>query len=337
MFIYKSHNEILYLLLYVDDIILTSTSPSLITNLITKLQQTFELKDLGPLHYFLGLQLQYHEIGFSVHQTKYATNLLTKFEMTNCKPSSTPYSSLSRLNQTQGTPLPNPTHFRSLVGALQYLTFTRPDLSFDVNQVCWFMHSPTDTHMIDAKRILRYLKGTSNHGLLFRPSSLTLQAYADTDWAGNPDDRRSTLGYVVFLGSTPITWVSKKQSIVSKKQSIVSRLSTEAEYWSLASTIAEVFWICMVLKDLGVFLPDPPLLWCDNLSAIALASNPVFHARTKHIEVDYHFIREKVVRCDIVVKFISTTDQLADILIKCLSSPSFHRLCDNLLLFFRPP
>jgi hypothetical protein len=98
LFIYKSHNEILYLLLYVDDIVLTGTSPSLITNLITKLQQTFELKDLGPLHYFLGLQLQYHEIGFSVHQTKYATDLLTKFEMTNYKPSSTPYSSLSRLN-----------------------------------------------------------------------------------------------------------------------------------------------------------------------------------------------------------------------------------------------
>ena len=181
LFIYKSHNEILYLLLYVDDIILTGTSPSLITNLITKLQQTFELKDLGPLHYFLGLQLQYHEVGFSVHQTKYATDLLTKFDMTNCKPSSTPYSSLSRLNQTQGTPLPNPTHFCSLVGALQYLTFTKPDLSFAVNQVCQFMHPPTDTHMVAAKRILRYLKGTLNHGLLFRPSSLTLQAYANTD------------------------------------------------------------------------------------------------------------------------------------------------------------
>uniref|UniRef100_A0A2N9F0E1 Reverse transcriptase Ty1/copia-type domain-containing protein n=1 Tax=Fagus sylvatica TaxID=28930 RepID=A0A2N9F0E1_FAGSY len=263
LFIYKSHNEILYLLLYVDDIVLTGTSPSLITNLITKLQQTFELKDLGPLHYFLGLQLQ-------------------------------------------------------------------PDLSFAVNQVRQFMHSPTDTHMVAAKRILRYLKGTLNHGLLFRPSSLTLQAYADADWAGNSDDRRSTSGYVVFLGSTPITWVSKKQSTVS-------RSSTEAEYRSLASATAEVFWIRTVLKDLGVFLLDPPLLWCDNLSTIALASNPVFHAKTKHIEVDYHFIREKVVRRDIVVKFISTTDQLADILTKCLSSPSFHRLRENLLLSFRPP
>jgi hypothetical protein len=168
------------------------------------------------------------------------------------------------------------------------------------------------------------------HGFLFRPSSLALQAYADADWAGNPDDRRSTSGYVVFLGSTPITWVSKKQSTVSCS-------STEAEYRSLASAITEVFWIRMVLKDLGVFLPDPPLLWCDNLSALALASNLVFHAKTKHIEVDYHFIREKVVCCDIVVKFVSTTDQLVDILTKCLPSPSFTRLRNNLLLSFRQP
>ena len=265
-----------------------------------------------------------------MHQSKYATDLFTKFDMTNCKPSSTPYSSLFRLTQTQGTPLPNPTHFRSLVGALQYLTFTRPNLNFAVNQVCQFMHSPTNTHLVAAKKILRYLKGTLTHGLLFRLSSLTLQAYADADWTGNPNDRRSTLSYVVFLGLTPITWVSKKQSIVS-------RSSTEAEYRSLASATAEVLWIRMVLKDLGVFLPDPPLLWCDNLSALALASNPVFHARTKHIEVDYHFICEKVVRRDVVVKFISTTDQIADILTKCLPSPGFTRLRSNLLLPFRPP
>jgi hypothetical protein len=192
------------------------------------------------------------------------------------------------------------------------------------------MHSPTDTHLIAAKRILRYVKGSLSSRLLFQPGSLNLQAYADADWAGDPIDRRSTSGYVVFLGSTPITWVSKKQCTVS-------RSSTEAEYRSLASATAEVFWIRMVLKDLGIFLPNPPILWCDNLSALTLASNPVFHARTKHIEVDYHFIREKVVRRDVVVKFISTTDQLADILTKCLPSPSFHRLRANLLHPFRPP
>jgi hypothetical protein len=126
-------------------------------------------------------------------------------------------------------------------------------------------------------------------------------------------------------------------SWVSKKQCTVSWYSTEAEYRSLASATAEVFWIRMVLKDLGIFILDPPLLWCDNLFALALASNLVFHSHTKHIEVDYHFVKEKVVHRDVVVKFISTTDQLADILTKSLPSSSFSRLRDNLLLPFRPP
>jgi hypothetical protein len=330
LFIYKSKHDTLYLLLYVDDIIITSTSPTLVTTLISNLQTTFEVKDLGPLHYFLGLQLQYHDHGFSVHQTKYATDLLNRFNMFTYKPSSTPYSSVSRLTKSQGTTLSNPTLFRNLVGALQYLTFTRPNLSFAVNQVCQFMHSPTDIHMIATKRILRYLYSTLHCVFLFQLGSLSLQAYVDANWASDPLDRWSTFGYVVFLGSTPITWVSKKQCTIS-------RSSTKVEYRNLASAIAEVFWIRIVLKDLGIFIPDPPLLWCDNLSALALASNPVFHARTKHIEVDYHFVREKVVRRDVVVKFISTIDQLTDILTKGLPSSSFSRLRDNLLLPFRPP
>jgi hypothetical protein len=163
------------------------------------------------------------------------------------------------------------------------------------------MHNPTDVHLMAAKRILRYLRSTLHRGLLFHPSSLQLQAYADTDWAGDPVDRRSISSYVVFLGSTPITWVSKKQWTIS-------RSSMKAEYRSLTSAIAELYWIRMVLRDLGIFLSNTLVLWCDNLSALALASNPVFHARTKHIEVDYHFVREKVVHRDVAVKFISTTN-----------------------------
>uniref|UniRef100_A0A2N9ETY9 Reverse transcriptase Ty1/copia-type domain-containing protein n=1 Tax=Fagus sylvatica TaxID=28930 RepID=A0A2N9ETY9_FAGSY len=249
-----------------------------------------------------------------------------------CANSISPYMDSSRHQKPGLKDLPPNLKYLAFMPPLPILPYShsRPDLSFAVNQVCQFMHSPTDTHLIAAKRILRYIKGSLSSGLLFQPDSLNLQAYADADWAGDPIDRRSTSGYVVFLGSTPITWVSKKQCTVS-------RSSTEAEYRSLASATAEVFWIRIVLKDLGLFLPNPPILWCDNLSALALTSNPIFHARTKHIEVNYHFIREKVVRRDVIVKFISTTDQLADILTKCLPSPSFHRLRANLLHPFRPP
>ena len=250
--------------------------------------------------------------------------------MTSCKPSSTPFTSTSRLTSTQGQPFSDPTPFRSLVGAFQYLTFTQPNLSFAVNQVCQFMHNSTNVHLMAAKCILRYLHGTLHLGLLFRPNSLQLQAYADADWAEDPVDRRSTSSYVVFLGSTPITWVSKKQCTIS-------RSSTEAEYRSLASATAELYWIRMVLRDLGILLSNTPVFWCDNLSAFALASNPVFHARTKHIEVDYHFVREKVVRRDVAVKFISTSDQLVDILTMSPPSPGFTRLRDKLLLLFQPP
>jgi|UniRef100_A0A2N9GHW7 hypothetical protein len=187
------------------------------------------------------------------------------------------------------------------------------------------MHKPSPAHLVAAKRILRYLKGTLDRGILFQPGPFALTAFTDADWAGDPCDRRSTSGIIVFLGNNPITWLAKKQHTVS-------RSSTEAEYCSLASGAAELSWIRQVLCDLGLFLPSAPLIWCDNTSALALASNPVFHGRTKHIEVDYHFIRERVVRGDLKLQFISTEDQLADVFTKALPSPRFHRLCSKLLI-----
>jgi hypothetical protein len=166
--------------------------------------------------------------------------------MFNFKPSSTPNSSTAKLTKSNSPTLSDPTQIRSLICALQYFTFTRPDLSFAVNHICQFLHSPTEDHLVVAKHILRYLRGTLHCGLLFRSGSLKLQGYADADWAGDQSDRHSTTGYMAFLGSTPITWVSKKQCTVS-------RSSTKAEYHSLASVIAELFWIRMILKRLGCF------------------------------------------------------------------------------------
>jgi hypothetical protein len=319
-----SHKSItIYLLLYVDDIIITGNNSSAVSNIISQLSAVFELKDLGPLRYFLGLQIDYKKGGFFVHQRKYLTDLLHKFTLTDCKAASTPIATTPLLTSTEL--LSNPTPYRSLVGALQYATFTRPDITFAVNRVCQFMHKPSPAHLVAAKRILRYLKGTLDRGILFQPGPFALTAFTDADWAGDPCDRRSTSGIIVFLGNNPITWLAKKQHTVS-------RSSTEAEYRSLANGAAELSWIRQVLCDLGLFLPSAPLIWCDNTSALALASNPVFHGRTKHIEVDYHFIRERVVRGDLKLQFISTEDQLADVFTKALPSPRFHRLCSKLLI-----
>ena len=254
-------------------------------------------------------------------QTKYAQDLLLRVNMHTSKPARTPCAPNTRLSPTDGALLSNPHEFRSLVGSLHYLTFTRPNLSFAVQQVCQFMFV--------AKRILRYVHGTLNHGVFLQPSPLSLSAFFDSDWAGDPYDRHSIRGYIVYLGYNPITWSAKEQDTIS-------RSSTESEYRALATTIAELYWLHQVLRDLGVFLPVPPKLWCDNVSALAIASNPVFHARTKHIEVDYHFVREKVLRKDLQVKYIATGDQLADVFTKSLPTSRFAFLRSKIMVSVDP-
>jgi hypothetical protein len=187
------------------------------------------------------------------------------------------------------------------------------------------MHHPSTLHLTAAKRVLRYLKGTIDHGLWYTKGPLTLQAFCDSDWAGNPDDRRSTTGIGVALGSSLISWTVKKQSVVA-------RSSTEVEYHAMAIVTTDLFWLRMLFKDLGIPLFATPRLWCDNIGALALASNPAYHARTKHIEVDYHFIHEKVFNGVISIKYISAHDQIADIFTKGLSSARFQLLRDKLMV-----
>ena len=247
--------------------------------------------------------------------------------MTNCKPCKTPSSPNSHLLPNDNPLLSDPTSYRSLVGALQYFTFTRPNLSFSVQQACQHMSTSTQNHIQAAKCILRHLQGTLHFGIAFTSSPISLSAYNDFDWARDPVDRRSLTGMVLFFGNSPISWSNKKQGTVSCS-------STKAEYRALASTTAELYWIRMLLRDFGLFLLHPPLLWYDNVSALAIATNPVFHAHTKHIEADYHFVREKVLKRDVMLKFISTHDQLADLFTKGLPSPRFNWLTSKLMWKF---
>ncbi|XP_050134493.1 uncharacterized mitochondrial protein AtMg00810-like [Malus sylvestris] len=305
LFVKQIDSFVVVLLLYVDDIIITGNAPTLISDVISALTKEFDIKDLGPLHFFLGIQIISQTDGLVLSQAKYVKDLLTKTAMLDSKPCSTPCLPYNRLVLDDGKPYNNPALYRSVVGALQYLTFTRPDIAFAVHQVCQFMQRPMESHFSVVKRILRYLKGTLNLGIHYVRGGLevnsdTIRAFSDADWAGDPNDRRSTTRFVVFLGSNPISWSSKKQQTVS-------RSSTEAEYRALATTAAELDWIKQLLTFLHLAIPSSPVLFCDNMSAIALTSNPVFHQRTKHIEVDIHFVRERVAKKHLQVQFVSSS------------------------------
>ncbi|XP_028052879.1 uncharacterized protein LOC114257322 [Camellia sinensis] len=293
------------------------------------MHHAFSMKELGDISYFLGISVQSTAQGFFLSQQKYALELLLKAGMTTCKPCATPTSAKPSLPAADSLPFSQPFLFRSLVGALQYLTITRPEISYAVNQACQHMHAPTVAHFSAVKRILRYIKGSLSHGLLFAPGSFHLTAYSDSNWAWDATDCRSTSGYCVFLGSNLISWSSKKQSTVS-------RSSTEAEYRSLAHTAAELTWLQMLFADFHIPQPSPPVLWCDNMSALALAANPVFHSRSKHIEVDCHFIREKVARRQFFLKYVPSLDQLADIFTKSLSTARFSFLTSKLRVGLPP-
>ncbi|XP_062013935.1 uncharacterized mitochondrial protein AtMg00810-like [Rosa rugosa] len=311
LFIYSHGLHTIYFLLYVDDIVVTGSNDRLLQSFIDVLGRGFDIKDLGPLHYFLGLQVTTHSHGLHFNHIKYAHDLLSKHDLLFSKPVSTPMSAKFVLTSTNGVVLANHTVYRELVGSLQYLTITRPDIAFAVNLVSQFMSQPREPHLIAVKRILHYIKGSLSHGLLFTPQRqpVLLSAYSDVDWAGCPDSRRSTSGYLVYLGSNLISWCSKKQPTIA-------RSSAESEYRSLAHASAETTWLGYLLYELGARIQFPILLHCDNLSTTYMASNPVFHARTKHIELDYHYVREKGAQGSHRVCFIPSKDLPADLLTK---------------------
>nr|KYP49044.1 Copia protein [Cajanus cajan] len=225
-----------------------------------------------------------------------------------------------------GTLFDDPTLYRSVVGALQYATITRPEIAFSVNKVSQFMCSPMEEHWKVVKRILRYLKGTLKHGLVFTPtrssSSFSLTAFTDADWATDPNDRRSTSAAYIYLGPNLVSWWSKKQLLVA-------RSSTEAEYRALAQAVTEVLWIQSLLQELKVRL-NTPMVLCDNQSTVALSHNPVLHSRSKHMELDIFFVREKVISKALVVSHIPSQHQYADLLTKALSPKRFLSLRSKL-------
>ncbi|XP_074299960.1 uncharacterized protein LOC141631152 [Silene latifolia] len=314
----------LFILIYVDDLVIAGNDSSAVANFKSYLGKCFHMKDLGPLKYFLGLEISRSSEGIYVNQRKYALEIISEVGLLGCKPAQTPMEQHHTLGNATGPLLENIESYRRLVGRLVYLSVTRPDLSYAVHILSRFLHQPREDHMSAALRVVKYLKGSPGQGILLRAdSNLNLTGWCDSDYGGCPTSRRSVSGWFIFLGDSPVSWKTKKQTTVSLS-------SAEAEYRSMANIVCELKWMKGLLLNFGININSPMKVFSDSKSALDLARNPVFHERTKHIEIDCHFIRDAIIEGLITAAHVSTTSQLADIFTKALGASQFHTLLRKL-------
>ena len=308
-----------FVLVYVDDVLVTGSSNELISHTKSKLKARFEMTDSGKCEFILGIELR-HGLDGSVTmcQRRYVNDILKRFKMNECKAVTSPVDTSSRLVSSSAvTTITAP--FREAVGALMHLTTaTRPDIAYAVSYVSRFMENPQEEHWTAVKRIFRYLQGTKDYGICYKPSDkIDFRGYSDADWAGDLADRKSTSGYAFMLLGAPISWGSKKQSSVSLSTS-------EAEYIALSLAIQEGKWIhrllCEILTVAGEAEPTL-MIYEDNQSCIKMTKNPVNHGRAKHIDIKYHHIRDEVKRGEVTLEYCETTEMLADIMTKALHGP----------------
>ncbi|KAK8951018.1 hypothetical protein KSP39_PZI003140 [Platanthera zijinensis] len=318
MYIKRDQNgDVLIVCLYVDDLLITGSNLDKINSFRSYIKASFEMTDLGLTRYFLGLQIQQLPNVTYISQSRYAEDILTKFNMSDSKPAATPMITGEKLSKEDGEEKTSPEVYRSLIGSLMYLTNTRPDIEHAVSIASRFMQSPSIKHMIAAKRILRYLNGTRSLGLRYeKGDNCNITGYSDSDWAGCSDDRKSTSGYMFYIGPNPISWCTRKQKTIALS-------STEAEYTALSETVREAIWLRQLLTEIKGKEVSPVKIMVDNTSAIALAKNPIFHNRTKHLQIKLHHTRDLVSRGEIELSYCKTENQIADALTKPLSAPTF--------------
>jgi hypothetical protein len=331
LFTYHDGTDNLVVLVYVDDLILASSNPQKCQRFKAYLNKCFRIKDLGSLKYFLGIEVAHSPSGIFLCQRKYTLDILTECGMLGARPSPFPMEQQHKLTDDSGKPrtdpgkpIANPGQYRRLVGRLVYLTITRPELCYSVHILSQFLQDPREKHWDAVMRVLRYLKGNPGQGTYLQcPSDLQLRAYCDSDYADCPTTRQSITGYFITLGGCPVSWKTKKQTTVS-------RSSAEAEYRAMASTTCELLWLRGLITSLGIPHTQSMELYCDNKAALYIAANPVFHERTKHIEIDCHFIRQHIQSKAIATAHIPTTEQPADIFTKALGRDQFHFLLRKL-------
>uniref|UniRef100_A0AAV1U725 Reverse transcriptase Ty1/copia-type domain-containing protein n=1 Tax=Peronospora matthiolae TaxID=2874970 RepID=A0AAV1U725_9STRA len=319
LYIKTSDGHCVFILVYVDDVLVTGSSLELIAQTKNDLKTRFEMTDSGKCAFVLGIELLDGEDGsVTICQRRYVDDILKRFGMDDCKAVASPVDMSSRLVSSDATTKVD-APFREAVGALMHLTTaTRPDIAFAVGYVSRFMENPQEEHWVAVKRIFRYLQGTKTHGICYKPSArIDFRGYSDADWAGDLTDRKSTSGYTFMLLGAPVSWGSKKQPSVSLS-------TTEAEYIALSLAIQEGKWIHRLLCEIVMAANEegPELMIHeDNQSCIKMTKNPVNHGRAKHIDIKYHHIRDEVKRGEVKLKYCETAVMLADIMTKGLHGP----------------
>ncbi|CAN7087861.1 unnamed protein product [Brassica rapa subsp. narinosa] len=314
LFTLTTPSGMIALLVYVDDIIITGSDKEGIIATKEFLKSMFEIKDLGEMKYFLGIEICRSKEGLFMSQRKYTLDLLKGAGAYGGKTARMPMEDGYKVplegEIEDSKPYQDPKLYRKLVGKLIYLTITRPDICFAVNQVSQHMQVPKEHHWRMVERILMYLNGSPDQGVWMGCNGSTeVVGYCDADWAGDRADRRSTTCYCTFIGGNLVTWKSKKQKVVSCS-------SAEAEYRAMLKLTNELVWIKGILKHLEIDQATPMTMHCDNQAAIHIASNSVFHERTKHIEVDCHKVRQMIILGVILPCYTRSEDQLADVFTK---------------------
>lgn len=324
LFVKRSKGKILIVSIYVDDLLYTGDDEKLLTEFKYSMEKEFDMTDLGLMKFFLGIEIIQRTDGIFICQRKYAGEVLQRFGMEDYNPVRNPIVPGQQISRDEGGEKTDATQFKQMVGSLMYLTATRPDLMFVVSLISRFMSNPTKLHFAVIKRVMRYLKGTTDYGVFYkRGGENNFFGFTDSDYAGDMVDSKSTSGYVFLLSGGAVAWSSRKQPIVTLS-------TTEAEFVAAAACACQAMWMRRVLEDISQAQDKATVLMCDNISTIKLSRNPVLHGRSKHIRVRFHFLRDLVKEGIIDMKFCGTQDQLADIMTKPLKLGAFQKLKEGL-------
>ena len=307
------------MLVYVDDILISAPTVEAIERVKARLTEAFKARDLGEANYYLGINITRDRAAKTIKlsHTRMINDLISKYDLSECRPRDTPISVGTVLSKTDGEPLNRDIYpYATLVGALLYLSITtRPDIAFVVGRLSCFMSNPTTTHWTVAKGVLRYLATNADMGITFSGSGTTIIGYCDADYAADVDTRRSTTGYVFLLNGGAITWCSKRQPTVAAS-------TTEAEYITAGAACREALWLRKLSADFGLTIGTIGI-GSDNQGAIKLLRNPVSSMRSKHIDIVHHFARERVARGEVIYHYVNTNSMVADALTKPLPVTKF--------------